>query len=137
MMSNIEELKSMIEHLSQKIDDLKFDTKVEKKIEKLYEKLHEKSFEELYEKLYEKNIDTKVEKNIYEMKHSKLIDLLNVKFDQKIERILREPKFHIEMVIYNSTPRASTSPTSTRAASMSSSDTSTCSSRDLNKKYRF
>ena len=140
MLSNIEDLKSMIGSLSQKIDNLKIDTQVEKKIEELYAKHYEKNFEELYEKLYEKNIDVKVEKSIYEMTHSKLIDLLDSKFnqlEQKFEGPLREPKVYNKMGIYALTPRKSTTPTFSSTASTSSSGASTCSTTDLRKKFRF
>ena len=97
----------------------------------------EKKIEELYEKLYEKHIDMKVEKNTYEVKHSKLMDLLNSEFqyfEHKFEGLLREPNFYNKMELYDLTPRASTSPTSTSAASTRSNCGSTCSTKDLNKR---
>ena len=147
-MSNIDKVKSMIEHLSQKIDNM-----MEELDAKLYEKntcevnLNERvknsidakveiQIEELYEKLYKKNIDMNVERNIYEIQHSKLMDLLNAKFEhfeQKFEGLLREPKCNDKMEIYDLTPRTSTTPTFSSTASTTSSSTSTCSTKHQKK----
>ena len=108
MMSDINKVKSMIESLSQKIDNI---------------------MDELDAKLDKKNIDMNVDKNIYEMTHSKLMDLLDSKFnqfEQKFEGLLREPKFN-KMDIYDLTPRTSTT----------SSGTSTCSMKHQNKSPLF
>ena len=118
---------------SQKIDNLNVDNM----IEELREMLYEKNIEKLYEKHYEKNIDTKVEKHICEMKHSKIIDLLDAKFEhfeQKFEGLLRDPKLNNKTEIYDLTPRTSTTPTFSSTASTRSSGTSTCSTKDLNTK---
>ena len=118
----------MIEHPSQKIENLKIDIKIDTKIEGLYEKL------------YEKSCDSKVEKNIYEMDHSQLVDLLDSKFnqfEQKVEGLLREPKFSNNMEIYDLSPRTSSTSTSTIPASTSSSSASTCSTKPQKKKPMF
>ena len=81
-----------------------------------------------------KKLDNMIEKNvyetkkIYEMEHSKLIDLLDQKFNDvqlKFEPLLREPKFYQNFEVYD---MASTTPTASgRSTPRSSSRTSSSS----------
>jgi hypothetical protein len=82
-----------------------------------------------------KKLDNMIEKNVYEtkkiceMEHSKLIDLLNQKFNDvqlKFEPLLREPKFYQNFEVYDmasTTPTASGSSTPRSSSRTSSSST--------------
>ena len=91
MMSDIEDLKSMIGRLSNKVDNL---------------------MEQLYEKLYDNKVEFHDEmKNIYEMEHSKLIDLLDAEFKHighKFEVLLQQPNTSTTSTSSSSTQTCST-----------------------------